>query len=170
MLVGYPTGKQALEERCLWTHYEAHGSPVVVLTHTFSMKTGDFYGVCQRRFYVTGSYNAEQAVAGIFPIAGGTAVACVNRTFTDQLTGSGGSAKCFIGSMVLASQLQAPFTKFSNVAAQWNATPSRSSSRAPDRSRGRMRWSSPVPGLSPASDLPSTPAPGGTSALWPWAG
>jgi hypothetical protein len=117
-LVGYPAGKQGLEERFQWTHYEAHGSPVVILTHGFSMKTADFYVVCQRQFYVTSSYNAEQAIAGLFPVEGGTAVAYVNRTFTDQVTGFGGSQKRSIGSKVLSGQLQDLFTKFSDVAAK----------------------------------------------------
>jgi hypothetical protein len=116
--VGYPAGKQGLEERFLWTHYEAHGSPVVILTHAFSMKTADFYVVCQRQFYVTASYNAEQAVAGLFPVKEGTAVAYVNRTFTDQVTGFGGSQKRSIGSKVLSGQLQDLFEKFKDAAAQ----------------------------------------------------
>jgi hypothetical protein len=115
---GYPAAKEGLEERFLWTHYEAHGSPVVILTHGFAMHTGDFYVVCQRQFYVTASYNAEQAVAGLFPVKEGTAVIYANRTFTDQVTGFGGSKKRSIGSSILASQLKDLFTKFGRAAVQ----------------------------------------------------
>lgn len=117
-LVGYPAGKAKLEERFLWVHYEAHGEPVVVLTHAFATKGGDFHAVCQRQFYVTASYDAEQAIAGLFPADGGTAVVYVNRTFTDQVTGFGGGSKRSIGSKVLASQLSALFEKLSGAAAK----------------------------------------------------
>ena len=71
VLNGYPASRPPeLEERFLWVSYEAHGTPVVILTHAMSLATGNAYAVCQRQFYVSGGYNVEQAVAGFLPVTG----------------------------------------------------------------------------------------------------
>ena len=112
VLNGYPASRPPeLEERFLWVSYEAHGTPVVILTHAMSLATGDAYAVCQRQFYVSGGYNVEQAVAGFLPVTGGTLVVYLNRTSTDQITGFGGSSKRAIGRRVMASQLKSVFEK-----------------------------------------------------------
>lgn len=116
VLAGYPAGKGKVTERFTWAHLEAHGTPVVVLVHGMSMKAEDFYVVSQRQYYVSATYNVEQAVAGLFPVKGGTAVVYGNRTYTDQVTGFGGSAKRSIGSKLLASQLEGIFKRFSKAA------------------------------------------------------
>jgi hypothetical protein len=46
--------------------------------------------VC-RTFYVSTGYNAEQSVASLLPVAGGTVVLYMTHAFTDQVAGSGGS-------------------------------------------------------------------------------
>ncbi len=112
VLNSYPSSRPAeLEERFLWVSYEAHGTPVVILTHAMSLADGDAYAVSQRQFYVSGGYNVEQAVAGFLPVTGGTLVVYVNRTSTDQITGFGGSGKRAIGRRVMASQLKGLFEK-----------------------------------------------------------
>ena len=110
ILLGYPKADApGLEERFTWASYRAHGRPVFILTHGFSLAWKGSVAACQRQFYVSGSYNAEQAVAGFFPVKEGTIVVYANRTSTDQVTGFGGSAKRSIGSKVLASQLEKLF-------------------------------------------------------------
>ncbi len=118
VLNGYPTGKAGVVENFNWQNYEAHGEPVLVLTHAFSMTEGDAIAACQRQFYVSGSYNAEQALAGLLPVNQGTLVVYVNRTSTDQVTGLGGRSKRAIGSRVLAAQLEDLFEKFQKAASK----------------------------------------------------
>jgi len=112
----YPKGKAGITEKYTWQDYEAHGEPVVILTHAFMATEGDAFVVCQRQFYVSRSYNVEQAIAGLLPVENGTLVAYVNRTSTDQVTGFGGGSKRAIGSRVLASQLEDLFAKLQSAA------------------------------------------------------
>ncbi len=116
VLTGYPSGKADVTENFSWQDYEAHGERVFVLTHAFMMTAGDAFIACQRQFYVSGSYNVEQALAGLFPVGEGTLVIYVNRTSTDQVTGFGGGTKRTIGSRVLASQLEDLFGKLQKTA------------------------------------------------------
>jgi hypothetical protein len=119
VLNGYPASPPpALEERFLWVSYEAHGTPVAILTHAMSLAEGDAYAICQRQFYVSGGYNVEQAVAVFLPVKGGTLVIYLNRTSTDQITGFGGSTKQAIGRKVMASQLKDVFEKLRAKAAK----------------------------------------------------
>jgi hypothetical protein len=119
VLNGYPASRPPeLEERFLWVSYDAHGTPVAVLTHAMSLADGDAYAMCMRQFYVSGRYNVEQAVAGFLPVTGGTLVVYVNRTSTDQITGFAGSGKRAIGRRVMASQLKDLFEKFRAKAAK----------------------------------------------------
>lgn len=119
VLAGYPDAPApGFEEGFNWVSYRAHGTPVFILTHGFSMQDGDVIAVCQRQFYVSASYNVEQAVAGFLPVKEGTVVLYVNRTSTDQVTGFGGSAKRSIGSKLLASQLEGLFTSLQKAAAE----------------------------------------------------
>ena len=117
-LLGYPKKPEGFTEKFNWMRYKAHGTPVLILTHAFWVEEGDAFAVCQRQFYVSASYNAEQALAAFLPVEGGTVIAYVNRTSTDQVTGFGGSAKRSIGAKVLASQLHDLFAKLSKAAAK----------------------------------------------------
>lgn len=117
VLLGYPQADApGLTEQFSWVTYRAHGTPVRLLVHGFALTDGDAIAVCQRQFYVSGSYNAEQAVAGFLPVKEGTVVVYVNRTSTDQVTGFGGSAKRSIGSGLLASQLEDLFADLQKAA------------------------------------------------------
>ncbi len=117
VLTGYPKAPaKGLEERFHWMSYRAHGTPVFILTHAMALAKGDAFAVCQRQFYVSGSYNAEQAVAGFLPVERGTLVVYVNRTSTDQVAGFGGSTKRAIGEKLMASQLRELFTKLRKAA------------------------------------------------------
>jgi len=111
-LLNYPKPHPAgLEEDFGWTHYIAHGTPVFLLTHRLWMPDGDAWVVSQRQFYVTGSYNCVQAIAGLLPVNGGTLVVYVNRTSTDQVTGFGSSTKRTLGTKVMSSQIRDLFEK-----------------------------------------------------------
>lgn len=111
-LLSYPDGKPAgTEEAFHWTSFEGHGVPTLSLTHVMIVPEGDARIVAQREFYVSTGYNVEQALVAFLPTVGGSVVAYVNRTSTDQVTGFGGGAKRSIGSRLLASQLETIFEK-----------------------------------------------------------
>lgn len=99
-----------------WQRYMAHGEPVFILTHAFTVQEGDVFSAAQRQIYVSGGYNVEQAMAGFFPVPEGTLVVYLNRTSTDQVGGFGGGAKRAMGKKVLASQLEELYTKLQKAA------------------------------------------------------
>jgi hypothetical protein len=108
MLNSYPAGKPAgTEEQFRWTHFDAHGTPTIALQHLLYVPDGDAFLVVQRMFYVSGGFNAEQALGALLPVEGGTVMVYGNHTSTDQVTGFGGGAKRSIGSKLLESQLEA---------------------------------------------------------------
>ena len=72
----------------------------------------------QRQFYVSASYNTEQAVAGFVPVPEGTLVVYANRTSTDQVAGFGGGTKKAMGKKLMASQLQGLYEKLRKAAVQ----------------------------------------------------
>jgi len=111
-LLNYPKSRPAgLEEEFTWTHYMAHGTPVFFLSHRTWMPDGDAWLIADRQYYVTGSYNVVQILAGFLPVKGGTLVIYVNRTSTDQVTGFGGSTKRAMGTKVMTSQIENLFEK-----------------------------------------------------------
>lgn len=112
MLNAYPASKPpGTEESFRWQHFNAHGTPTLALVHIAFVPDGDAWVVVQRMFYVSGSFNAEQAVAAFVPASGGTVVVYGNRTSTDQVTGFGGGAKRSIGGKLLESQLEGLFQR-----------------------------------------------------------
>jgi hypothetical protein len=113
LLLSYPAGKPAgTEESFRWTHFHAHGTPTLALTHMLVIPDGDGWLISHRQFYVSTGYNAEQAMIAILPAKGGGSVVIYgNRTSTDQVAGFGGSAKRSIGSKLLASQLETLFQR-----------------------------------------------------------
>ncbi len=117
-LIGYPKKPEGFRERFTWMRYKAHGKPVLILTHAFSVEEGEGFAVCQRQFYVSGTYNSEQAVAAFLPVQDGTLVVYINRTSTDAVTGFGGGAKRSIGAKLLTSQLEDLFGKLRKAAVE----------------------------------------------------
>ena len=108
MLLAYPNSKPAgTEETFRWSQINAHDTPTYTLTHGLFVPDGNAYVVVQRMFYVSTGFNAEQAIAALVPVQGGTVMVYGNRTSTDQVEGWGGSAKRSIGSRLLESQLEA---------------------------------------------------------------
>jgi hypothetical protein len=112
LLLSYPDAKPpGMEETFRWSHFDADGTPTLVLTHLMLVPDGKAWIAMERQFYVSTGYNAEQAVAAFLPSESGTVVVYTNRTSTDQIAGIGGRAKRSIGSKVLASQLEAMFER-----------------------------------------------------------
>jgi hypothetical protein len=104
-MLNYPSGLPAgTEDNFTWVHLKAHDVPTIVLTQGLFVPDGDAYLVLQRQFYVSEGFNCEQAVAGFLPAQGGTVVVYANHTSTDQVTG-------FVGSKLMASELEGIFTK-----------------------------------------------------------
>lgn len=112
LLTGYPGSQPpGTDEGFRWSQFDAHGTPTIALTHGLFVPDGDAWLVVQRQFYVSTGYNAEQAIAVLLPVEGGTVVVYGNRTSTDQITGFGSSTKRSLGSKVLASQLESSFER-----------------------------------------------------------
>jgi len=65
--------------------------------------------VARREYYVSTGYDAEQSLAGFFPVEGGTIVVYMSHVFTEQVAGTGGSLKRSIGSHVMAEQMKEIF-------------------------------------------------------------
>lgn len=111
-LLRFPERKTAgVEELFAWALYDIEGTPGFVLTHLLMAPDGDARVIVQRQYYVSASYDAEQAVAAFFPTREGTLVAYANHTFTSQVTGFGGTAKKGIGRRMLAKKLQEIFER-----------------------------------------------------------
>lgn len=117
MLLGYPGSKApGAEEFFRWSQLDAHGTPAITLTHAAFVPDGDAWIVLQRMYYVSATFNCEQAIAALLPVQGGSVVVYGNRTSTDQVEGWGGSAKRSIGSRLLESQLESQFGKMQGAA------------------------------------------------------
>lgn len=116
-LLHYPKHPDGdFEEVFRWQRYQAHGEPVFILVHVFTVGSADAFAAAQRQYYVSGGFNVEQAIAGFLPVSEGTLVVYQNRTSTDQVEGFGGGTKRSLGERVMASQLEALFAKFQRAA------------------------------------------------------
>ena len=119
MLAGFPkVSVPGLTETFVWVNYKIDDQPTYVLTHLLSAAEGAARIVIQRQYYVGGSYNAQQAIAGFLPVQQGTLVVYGTHTFSDQVAGVGGSAKRGIGRRVMGSKLKEQFEKMRAAAAK----------------------------------------------------
>ena len=119
VLTGYPQATvTGLKENFFWVNNKIDDLPTVALTHLLLAAEGTSRIVIQRQFYVGRSYNAEQAIAGFFPVKQGTLVVYRNHTFTDQVSGFGSSSKQSIGRRVMGSTLKKMFEKARQAAAK----------------------------------------------------
>src|SRR5262249_19097691 len=74
----YPANKPArLEERFFCTRYAMSGRPNLPLRPRLALPVDEAYVVADREFYVSHEYNDMQAIAGLLPVAEGTAVVYV---------------------------------------------------------------------------------------------
>jgi hypothetical protein len=111
-LAEYPQATvPGLQETFFWVNNRLDDLPTYALTHLLLAAEGNARIVIQRQFYVGRSYNCEQAIAGFFPIPQGTLVVYGNHTFTDQVSGIGGSAKRSIGRRVMGGTLKKIFER-----------------------------------------------------------
>jgi hypothetical protein len=111
-LVSYPAGQPAdLTEKYFWVNNRIDDKPTFALTHVLAASEGDARIVVQRQFYVSRSYNGQQAVAAFLPIDQGTLVLYATHTFTDQVSGFGSSMKQGIGRKMMGGKLQELFEK-----------------------------------------------------------
>jgi hypothetical protein len=107
VLLNYPNEKAAgISAKSRWFKYDISGTVTYVLSQSLSMSDGDARAIVSRQYYVSTGYNAEQAVAGLVPVQNATVVVYTNHTFTDQVTGWGGSAKVSIGRRMMEGKLQ----------------------------------------------------------------
>ena len=112
VLMNYPQGIPAgLTQHFFYIRYAMSGRPVFALRQRLALPVEDAYVIADRDFYVSSGYNDTQAVAALLPVEGGTVVAYLNRTTTDQLGGFGASAKQAIGRGMMAKQISAIFEK-----------------------------------------------------------
>jgi hypothetical protein len=119
VLASYPQATvPGLKENFFWVNNNIDDLPTYAITHLLLAAEGTARIVIQRQFYVGRSYNAEQAIAGFFPVKQGTLVVYGNHTFTDQVSGLGSSTKQSIGRRVMAGKLKEIFEKARNAAAK----------------------------------------------------
>jgi hypothetical protein len=119
VLAGYPQATvPGLKENFFWVNNKIDDLPTYAVTHIVLAPEGTSRIVIQRQFYVGRSYNAEQAIAGFFPVQQGTLVVYANHTFTDQVSGFGSSTKQSIGRRVMGSTLKKLFEKSRAAAAK----------------------------------------------------
>jgi hypothetical protein len=112
VLVEYPQATlPGLRENFFWVNNRIDDVPTYAMTHLLLAAEGSARIVIQRQFYVGRSYNCEQAIAGFFPVPQGTLVVYGNHTFTDQVSGIGGSTKRSIGRRVMGSTLKKIFER-----------------------------------------------------------
>ncbi|MBI5504215.1 MAG: hypothetical protein HY899_05415 [Deltaproteobacteria bacterium] len=118
-LLDYPRGTApGMQQLSRWLKYDIDGTITFVLAHMLVASDGEARAVVQRQYYASTGYNAEQAVAGFLPAEQGTVVVYANHTFTDQVSGFGGSAKRGIGRKMMASKLREMFDRVRNEAAR----------------------------------------------------
>lgn len=109
-LIAYPQpAVAALEQRFRWLQYDIDGATTFVLMHEMGVAAGIARALVQRQYYVSTGYDAEQAIAGLLPVEGGTIVVYTNHTFTDQIGGFGDALKRGIGRRMMSSKLRQIF-------------------------------------------------------------
>jgi len=112
VLSKYPQGAAPpVEQQFFCIRYTMSDRPTLTLRQRMTMPIDDGYVVSDREFYVSHDYNETQALGGLLPVEGGTAVVYLNRTTTDQLGGFGASTKQAIGRRMMASQIREIFEK-----------------------------------------------------------
>lgn len=117
-LANYPNAKMPSgSESFFWVNNKVDDLPTFALTHLLTGTEGAARIVIQRQFYVSRSYNGQQAIAGFFAVPQGTLVVYTSHTFTDQVSGIGGATKQGIGRRVMAGKLKEIFEKQRKAAA-----------------------------------------------------
>ena len=98
-LLNYPSPLPAgAEEKFFWLNREVQSRPTAILVHRVMLSMGTGELILSRQFYAGHSYNSNQLTVVCLPYHDGSLVFYMNRTFTDQVAGSGSSLKHSIGS------------------------------------------------------------------------
>lgn len=107
------------EHQLFWALQKGRDQAAPVLFHRVLYRDDDGEVFFERRFYSAYDYDALQIAAGVLPLAqGGSVLFYVNRTFTAQVTGFGGSAKRSIGRQLLESELVAELERIRDAVAK----------------------------------------------------
>jgi hypothetical protein len=97
-LLNYPSRLPVgAEEKFFWLNREVQGRPTAILVHRVMLSAGTGGVIISRQFYAGHSYNSNQLTIACLPYCDGSLVFYTNRTFTDQVAGSGSSLKHSIG-------------------------------------------------------------------------
>lgn len=97
-LLNYPSPlPAAAEEKFFWLNREVQSRPTAILVHRVMLSAGTGGVIVSRQFYAGHSYNSNQLTVVCLPYRDGSLVFYMNRTFTDQVAGSGSSLKHSIG-------------------------------------------------------------------------
>ena len=91
-----------MQQNFFWLKSLIEKKTTYILVHLLVAADGTARAGTRREYYVSTGYNAEQSIAGFLPAQGGTVVV----SFTDQVTGFGGSMKRGIGSKMMASKMK----------------------------------------------------------------
>jgi hypothetical protein len=89
-----------------WIMHSAEDRVVVALSHRVHGIHEGRVTAIDRRFYVSQSLNAMQAIATAIPVDEGTAVFYANRTGTDRITGLGSTIAKKVGRVIMRGQLE----------------------------------------------------------------
>jgi len=117
-LLGYPkTRSEEMTERFYWSRYDLDDQPTFVLTQLLAMKAGKQRALVERQYYVSRSYNSEQAVLSVWPVKEGTLVLYVNRISTDRAAGIGSSVRHSLGRKMMRDKLEALYRKLQSYGA-----------------------------------------------------
>ena len=97
-LLNYPSALPAgAEEKFFWLNRNVQSRPTAILVHRVMLNAGTGEVILSRQFYAGHSYNSNQLTIVCVPYRDGSLVFYMNRTFTDQVAGSGSSLKHSIG-------------------------------------------------------------------------
>ena len=97
-LLNYPSHLPAgAKEKFFWLNREVQSRPTAILAHRVMLSAGPGEVILTRQFYAGHSYNSNQLTIVCVPYRDGSLVFYMNRTFTDQVAGSGSSLKHSIG-------------------------------------------------------------------------
>jgi hypothetical protein len=110
MLLEYPRAPAPeVRESFRWVKSIIRDKATYTLAHVLIISDGGARAVVRRTFYVSTGYNAEQSVAGLLPVEGGTVVIYLTHAFTDQVAGSSGALKRSVGSRIMAERMREIF-------------------------------------------------------------
>jgi hypothetical protein len=98
---------QNVEHRFYVFKVNVAGRPGFILSHRIYFFGKDFALLAERHIYASHFYDSLQLVAGLIPEGNSSVLFYGNRTYSDQVTGFGSSAKHAFGGEALAKEVSA---------------------------------------------------------------